>query len=72
MAQSTVLKAFHPPPHVSAKQEELQFLCPVRAVEVYLQTTYQWRKTDQLLVFSGPLKRTARLPNKLQAGGLWK
>jgi hypothetical protein len=57
VAQSTVLQAFHPPPHVSAEEERLHLLCPVRALRVYLERSSSWRRSDQLLVcFGSPRK----------------
>lgn len=57
VARSTFLQALYPPPHVSAEQEKLHLLCPVRALDIYISKTSQWRKTDQLLVCFGPPKK---------------
>lgn len=56
-ARSVVLQAFHPPPHVSAGEERLHLLCPVRALSVYLEKSASWRRSDQLLVCFGSPKR---------------
>ena len=44
------LSAFHPPPFSSAEERELNTLCPVRALHVYMSRTAEFRRDDQLFV----------------------
>ncbi len=43
-----VLEAFCPPPFTTPEQERLHLLCPVRALQIYVHRTSQWRKSEQL------------------------
>jgi len=45
-----VLKAFHPPPHASEAEAELNLLCPVRALVMHVQCSEAFRSTQQLFV----------------------
>ncbi|KAI2646486.1 Chromosomal replication initiator protein DnaA [Labeo rohita] len=45
-----VLEAFSPPPFTSPEQERLHLLCPVRALQIYVHRTSQWRKSEQLFI----------------------
>ncbi len=56
-----VLEAFCPPPFTTPEQEKLHLLCPVRALQVYVHRTSQWRKSEQLFVCYGGRNR-GRLP----------
>ncbi len=38
VAWPVVLQAFHPPPHVSAEEERLHLLCPVRALNILFRS----------------------------------
>lgn len=51
-----VLHAFHPSPHVMAEEKRLHLLCPVRALNIFNQKSFHWRKSDQLLVCFGSPK----------------
>ena len=44
------LGAFHPPPFQSAEDRKLNTLCPVRALQVYVDRTAGFRRSDQLFV----------------------
>lgn len=57
LPQSTFLQVFHHPPRVTAEQEKIHVLCPVRALEVNIHKTSCWRKSEQMLVCFGPPKR---------------
>ncbi|XP_039524680.1 uncharacterized protein LOC120477243 [Pimephales promelas] len=57
VARPTVLQAFHPPPHLTADEERLHRLCPVRALGIYIQRSSSWQKADQLLVCFGSPKK---------------
>jgi len=72
MARSMFLQAFYPPPHVSAEEELLHLLCPVRALGIYLERSFSWRTLDQLLMcFGSPTVRRGSLhPNKALVIGL--
>lgn len=62
-------RRFHPPPHVSAEGGRLHLLCPVRALQIYLRKSSQWRRSDQLLVCFGSPKRG--LPATKQTVSNW-
>ncbi|XP_073780302.1 uncharacterized protein [Danio rerio] len=57
VARPAVLQAFNPPPFQSSDQEKLNLLCPVRALNTYVNRVINWRKSEQLLVCFGPSKR---------------
>lgn len=44
------LEAFHPPPFSSDEERRLNCLCPVRALQMYVNRTAGLRKADQLFV----------------------
>ncbi|XP_063055985.1 uncharacterized protein LOC134449808, partial [Engraulis encrasicolus] len=44
------LTSFNPPPFSSQEQERLHYLCPVRALRLYMDKTSSFRRTDQLFV----------------------
>ncbi|XDV44746.1 hypothetical protein PO909_012986 [Leuciscus waleckii] len=69
VARPTVLQAFHPPPHVTADEERLNLLCPVRALRIYVQRSSSWWKSDQLLVCFGSPKKG--LPASKQTISNW-
>ncbi len=48
-----VLEAFCPPPFTTPEQERLHLLCPVRALQIYVHRTSQWRKSEQLFICYG-------------------
>ncbi len=45
-----VLEAFCPPPFTTPEQERLHLLCPIRALQIYIHRTSQWRKSEQLFI----------------------
>nr|XP_055041679.1 uncharacterized protein LOC129429181 [Misgurnus anguillicaudatus] len=47
---ATELAAFHPPPFSSPEYQKLNALCPVRALQVYVERTAGFRTCDQLFV----------------------
>src|SRR4029434_8409937 len=47
------LAVFSPPPFVSAEEEPLNRLCPVRALRCSLERTGAFRQSDQLFVCFG-------------------
>lgn len=47
---ATELAAFHPPPFSSPEDQKLNALCPVRALQVYVERTAGFRTCDQLFV----------------------
>ncbi len=49
VARPVVLQAFHPPPHVSAEEERLHLLCPVRALNIFSQKSSHWRRSAMRL-----------------------
>ncbi len=44
------LSAFYPPPFASSEQQNLNGLCPVRALRIYTERTREFRESDQLFV----------------------
>jgi hypothetical protein len=52
-----VLQAFYPPPFNTPDQEQLNLLCPVRALDAYVHRAALWRKSEQLFVCFGSLRR---------------
>ncbi len=57
VARLVVLQAIHPPPHVSAEEERLHLLCPVRALNIFIQKSSHWRRSEQwLMCFGSPKK----------------
>ncbi len=54
-----VLEAFCPPPFTTPEQERLNLLCPVRALQIYVHRTSQWRKSEQLFICYGGRNRGA-------------
>lgn len=48
------LSAFHPPPFSSPEDERLNALCPVRALQTYINRTSAFRKSDQLFISWAP------------------
>ncbi len=54
-----VLEAFCPPPFTTPEQERLHLLCPVRALQIYVHRTSQWRKSEQLFICYGGRNRGA-------------
>ncbi len=54
-----VLEAFCPPPFTTPEQERLHLLCPVRALQIYVHHTSQWRKSEQLFICYGGRNRGA-------------
>ncbi len=54
-----VLEAFCPPSFTTPEQERLHLLCPVRALQVYVHRTSQWRKSEQLFICYGDRNRGA-------------
>ncbi|CAM4725781.1 unnamed protein product [Leuciscus chuanchicus] len=52
-----VLQAFYPPPFNTPDQENLNLLCPVRALDAYVHRAALWRKSDQLFVCFGAPKK---------------
>ncbi len=48
-----VLEAFCPLPFTTPEQERLHLLCPVRALQIYVHRTSQWRKSEQLFICYG-------------------
>ncbi len=69
VARPVVLQAFHPPPHVSAEEERLHLLCPVRALNTFIQKSSHWRRSEQLLVCFGSPKKG--LPASKQTISSW-
>ncbi len=57
MSQPVVLQTFHRPAHVSAEEEKLHLLCPVRALNIFNQKSSHWRRSEQLLVCFGSPKK---------------
>lgn len=55
--RSVFLQAFHLPPHATAKEARLHWLCPVRALRIYCERSARWSKSDQLLVCFGSSKK---------------
>lgn len=47
------LVSFSPPPFASAEEEQLNKLCPVRALRCYVERTRSFRQSDQLFVCFG-------------------
>lgn len=45
-----ILTAFSPPPFSSEEDRRLHMLCPVRALQVYMDRTKRFRRSDQLFV----------------------
>ena len=57
-----VLPAFHPPPFSSSEDERMHYLCPVRALRLYVQRTAACRGcVKQLFVTHGPGKAAGRV-----------
>ncbi len=54
-----VFEAFCPPPFTTPEQERLHLLCPVRALQIYVHRTSQWRKSEQLFICYGGRNRGA-------------
>ena len=52
-----VLQAFYPPPFNTPDQENLNLLCPVRALDAYVHRAALWRKSEQLFVCFGAPKK---------------
>ncbi|KAL0176584.1 hypothetical protein M9458_028914, partial [Cirrhinus mrigala] len=52
-----VLQAFCPSPFRDPDQQNLNCMCPVRALDTCVHRAALWRKTDQLFVCYGPPKR---------------
>ncbi len=52
-SQLVTLHSFHPPPLGSSEDERLHMLCPVRALNIYVDRSNIWRKSPQLLVCFG-------------------
>ncbi|KAK0154150.1 hypothetical protein N1851_003774 [Merluccius polli] len=50
ISRDIVLKAFHPPPHSNESETELDLLCPVWALMMYVQHSAAFRSTKQLFV----------------------
>ncbi len=48
-----VLEALCPPPFTTPEQERLHLLCPVRALQIYVHCTSQWRKSEHLFICYG-------------------
>ncbi|XP_073668878.1 uncharacterized protein [Paramisgurnus dabryanus] len=51
------LSAFHPPPFSSTEDQRLNALCPVRALQTYIDRTRVFRKSDQLFISWTPPHR---------------
>ncbi|XDV31033.1 hypothetical protein PO909_033810 [Leuciscus waleckii] len=51
------LEAFCSPPFSTPEQERSHRLCPVRALQVYVHRTSQWRKSEQLFICYGGSNR---------------
>ncbi len=49
VAGPVVLQAFHPPPHVLAEEERLHLLCPIRALNIFIQKSSHWRRSAMRL-----------------------
>ncbi len=49
-----MLQAFCPPPFQDADQERHNLLCPVRALDAYVQRAALWHKNKQLFICFGP------------------
>ncbi len=49
-SQVVTLHSFHPPPFASSEDERLHMLCPVRALNIYVDRSNIWRNSPQLLV----------------------
>ncbi|KAL0194818.1 hypothetical protein M9458_008390, partial [Cirrhinus mrigala] len=64
-----VLQAFCPPPYRDPDQQELNCMCPVRALDTYVHRAARWRKSDQLFVCYGPPKKG--LPASRQTLSRW-
>ncbi len=52
-SQVVTLRSFHPPPFASGEDERLHMLCPVRALNIYVDRSSLWRQSPQLLVSFG-------------------
>ncbi|KAI2646149.1 hypothetical protein H4Q32_030848 [Labeo rohita] len=55
--QLVVLQAFCPPPFREPDQQKQNCMCPVRALDAYVQRAALWRKSEQLFVCYGPPKK---------------
>ncbi|KAI2656086.1 Transposon Ty3-G Gag-Pol polyprotein [Labeo rohita] len=62
-----VLEAFSPPPFTSPEQERLHLLCPVRALQIYVHRTSQWRKSEQLFICYGGRNRGAAATKRIMS-----
>ncbi|MGH0132760.1 UNVERIFIED_CONTAM: hypothetical protein FKN15_049963 [Acipenser sinensis] len=51
--QSVELETFHPPPFQSDREQQLDTLCPVRALAYYVDRTKSWRQSEQYVVCYG-------------------
>ena len=51
--QAIELTAFHPPPFTSEEEERAHFVCPVRALRLYIQATQDFRRSEQLFICYG-------------------
>ncbi|KAI2646337.1 hypothetical protein H4Q32_026326 [Labeo rohita] len=66
-----VLQAFCSPPFRDSDQQKLNCMCPARALDTYVHRSALWRKSEQLFVCYGPLRRASLLLSKLLAAGSW-
>jgi len=57
VVRPTVLQAFCPLPFLSSDQEKFYLLSPVRALDAYVHRPALWRKSEQLFVCFGPLRK---------------
>ncbi|KAL0192241.1 hypothetical protein M9458_010537, partial [Cirrhinus mrigala] len=57
VARPVDLQAFHPPPHVSTEEERLHLLCLIRVLNIFIQKSSHWRRSEQLLVCFGSPKK---------------
>ncbi|KAL0186202.1 hypothetical protein M9458_017872, partial [Cirrhinus mrigala] len=64
-----VLQAFCPPPFREPDQQKLNCMCPVRALDAYVHRVAPWRRSDQLFICFGPLRRG--LPASKQTISRW-
>ncbi|CAM4672887.1 unnamed protein product [Leuciscus chuanchicus] len=64
-----VLQAFYPPPFNTPDQENLNLLCPVRALDAYVHRAALWRKSDQLFVCFGAPKKGCPASKQIMTSG---
>ena len=55
------LQGFHPPPFAGEEEAQLNLLCPVRALRVYVDRSKGYRRSNQLFVSWGPPRKGGAL-----------